>query len=268
MATSGWPSVGLHDPSITLHATHVRADIESLHQQIGEGAENVPSEIFLTFSFSVLELVEKVLDQPSLDDVMTLVKRIDNNTVATLDLIKQDADANKSSGTAGKSMSKGKSLDITSVIDVHAELEPKLGEVYGIRGKTDDEDENQAVTSGLNMGSSHASEDTMRHLVDEGGSIPATHALQGHLEESNNNADSHGIGACFQKNSEITDNMELSSAQNMNPQAPSDSPGEEKAIEPSYEGSLGIKSSKFDNSTHTLLAGRKSTGYTLSRHPF
>lgn len=45
------------------------------------------NEVFLAFSFSVLELVEKVLDQPNLIDVLELVKNIDSRMKKTLDLV-------------------------------------------------------------------------------------------------------------------------------------------------------------------------------------
>ncbi|KAH7397136.1 heterokaryon incompatibility protein-domain-containing protein [Pyrenochaeta sp. MPI-SDFR-AT-0127] len=87
MANSGWPSVGLQGPnsSIPQHASSIRLDIENLHRHIAQGAETIPSETFLQFSFSILDFTDKILNQPSSTETWTLINHIDQNVKVILE---------------------------------------------------------------------------------------------------------------------------------------------------------------------------------------
>lgn len=85
MADRSWPTVGLKANAIPAHAANIRDDIENLHNRITQGAKSVPSKVFLQFSSSIIELLEKLVDQLSLKDVMDAVNRIDQNTKTILE---------------------------------------------------------------------------------------------------------------------------------------------------------------------------------------
>lgn len=87
MTDSDWPSVGLQDPasSISQHASNIRIDIENLHRHIAQGADSVPSETFLQFSFSIMDFTDKILSQPGSAETWSMINRIDQNVKVILE---------------------------------------------------------------------------------------------------------------------------------------------------------------------------------------
>ncbi|KAF1996615.1 hypothetical protein P154DRAFT_498258 [Amniculicola lignicola CBS 123094] len=87
MANCEWPAVGLEAPSASLHAINLKSDLQALgkHVEQNGGALNIPFDTFDSISRSMQSLLDKVLDQPSLHDLMDKMNRIERNTQALLE---------------------------------------------------------------------------------------------------------------------------------------------------------------------------------------
>jgi len=104
MAESKWPAVGQQALSIAAHASIIRNDIEMLRNHMAQGETSVPSNTFTELSASVLTLLDKVPNLPTLKDIVDTINRIDENTKVILKKVSQThpASENPSSSTTQK----------------------------------------------------------------------------------------------------------------------------------------------------------------------
>lgn len=89
---SAWPCVGQSAVAIPAHASSLKKEVQELldysESADGEGdtitAQAIPNDVFRKLSDSILALLDKVLDQPSLKDLAEAINRVNQNTETIL----------------------------------------------------------------------------------------------------------------------------------------------------------------------------------------
>lgn len=89
---TAWPCVGQSAVAIPAHASNLKKEIEELldysKSTDSEGdtitAKAIPNDVFKSLSDSILALLDKVLDQPSLKELAEAIKRVSQNTETIL----------------------------------------------------------------------------------------------------------------------------------------------------------------------------------------
>src|ERR1700733_4463327 len=89
---TAWPVVGQSDLSIQAHAINLKNDIRELlkfsNSPSGEkgdaAAKPIPFDVFKNLSNSVLALLDKVIDQPSMKDLAEAIERVNQTTKTIL----------------------------------------------------------------------------------------------------------------------------------------------------------------------------------------
>lgn len=87
-----WPYVGQSAVTIPAHASILKKEVQELlnysKSTDGEGdiitTKAIPNDVFRNLSDSILALLDKVLDQPSLKDLAEAIKRVSQNTETIL----------------------------------------------------------------------------------------------------------------------------------------------------------------------------------------